>query len=359
MRASSVWAIGLLSLLVLIAPAAWAHSGGVRYVDARLAAGGPSLTVRVGAEATAAQVGIGPELDSFELEESAAEVAPWLVEGLEVTAGGVACTRTLGEPRAVDGADGRFAAVDATFECGDGAVTILDHSLAGADAGHRTIVAFEGAVHILGGADDRLTLSEPATTAQVVWAFLVEGVIHLVTGYDHVLFLLSLLFAAGVVARRRGTRIAGLEVAKVVTAFTIGHSITLVLASLGVVALNLQLVETIIAASIVAVAGLNVLRPEASVGRPAIALGFGLVHGFGFSSVLAEVGLPQGERAAALFSFNLGIELAQLAVVAIAIVPLAWLASHEKLYRAAVMRGGSLAIAGVASVWVVQRALGL
>ncbi|MCA9624482.1 MAG: HupE/UreJ family protein, partial [Myxococcales bacterium] len=115
----------------------------------------------------------------------------------------------------------------------------------------------------------------------------------------------------------------------------------------------------IIAASIVAVASLNVLRPEASVGRPAIALGFGLVHGFGFSSVLAEVGLPQGERAAALFSFNLGIELAQLAVVAIAIVPLAWLASHEKLYRAAVMRGGSLAIAGVASVWVVQRALGL
>ena len=185
-----------------------------------------------------------------------------------------------------------------------------------------------------------------------------EGVIHLVTGYDHVLFLLSLLFASGVVARRRGTRKALKEIGLVVTAFTVGHSITLVLASLGIVGLNIQFVESVIAASIVAVAAMNVFKPEETLGRPWIALVFGLIHGFGFSSVLAEVGLPAGQTAVALLSFNVGIELAQLAIVAIAIAPLAWLANRERFYRAAVMRLGSFAIAALAAFWFVERAFG-
>ena len=108
-----------------------------------------------------------------------------------------------------------------------------------------------------------------------------------------------------------------------------------------------------------AVAVWNVVRQEARVGLRWVAGMFGLIHGFGFSSVLADVGLPAEQTAVALLSFNIGIELAQLAVVAVALLPLAWLAKREKLYRAAIMRAGSLAIAALASVWLVERALGL
>jgi hypothetical protein len=142
-------------------------------------------------------------------------------------------------------------------------------------------------------------------------------------------------------------------VLKVVTAFTLAHSITLGLAALGVVHLPSRLVESAIAFSVV-LAALNNLRPLVHRGRWLVAFGFGLVHGFGFATVLAELGLPQESLVPALLGFNLGVELGQLAIVAV-FLPLAYATRHTWMYRRLIFVGGSAAIALIAAIWMVER----
>jgi hypothetical protein len=115
-------------------------------------------------------------------------------------------------------------------------------------------------------------------------------------------------------------------------------------------------VEVCIAASIAVVAGLNIARrEEPRQARPLLALGFGVVHGFGFASVLSDVGLPTAHRALALLSFNVGIEIAQLVFVAAVLPALAFAAARSSRRERSVVRGGSVAIAAVALFWVVER----
>jgi hypothetical protein len=144
------------------------------------------------------------------------------------------------------------------------------------------------------------------------------------------------------------------DVLTVVTAFTLAHSITLILSSLGWVRLPVRLVETAIALS-VAVAALNNLVRGVDA-RWAVAFALGLLHGFGFSNVLLDVGLPGRHLVAALLGFNLGVELGQLAVVA-AFLPLAFLVRRSRGYRVALWLA-SAAMVAVALYWSVQRALG-
>lgn len=190
-----------------------------------------------------------------------------------------------------------------------------------------------------------------------------EGVWHIWIGFDHILFLLSLLLPAVLVwqARRwepaHSFRAAFVEVVKIVTSFTVAHSITLTLATLGFVALPSRWVEATIAASVV-LAALNNLRPVFQGRRWVMAFGFGLVHGFGFASVLADLGLPQDALALALLGFNVGVELGQLAIVA-AFLPLAYALRDTRFYQRAVFIGGSLAIALLAALWFVERAFAL
>ncbi|HEX8374536.1 MAG TPA: HupE/UreJ family protein, partial [Geminicoccaceae bacterium] len=194
--------------------------------------------------------------------------------------------------------------------------------------------------------------------------FLREGVHHIVTGYDHVLFLLVLLLPA--VLRRDaagGWRPVGRvgeavwPIVGVVTAFTIAHSITLALAALGHVRLPGWFVEPAIAVTIV-LAGIDNIRPIFPVRRPAVAFVFGLIHGFGFAGVLAELALPAADFALALLLFNVGLELGQLAIVALAMAVLFALRDWPK-YTTVVVRGGSLAAMAVAAIWLVERISGL
>jgi hypothetical protein len=142
-------------------------------------------------------------------------------------------------------------------------------------------------------------------------------------------------------------------VLKVVTAFTLAHSLTLTLASLHLVALPSRWVESAIAAS-VALAALNNLVPLFPERRPEVAFGFGLVHGLGFAGVLAGLGLPGSSLALGLFGFNAGVEIGQLALVA-AFLPLAFLLRSTRLYRW-IVSGGSALIVAVAMLWLVERA---
>ncbi|GAB3758133.1 HupE/UreJ family protein [Ramlibacter monticola] len=193
--------------------------------------------------------------------------------------------------------------------------------------------------------------------------YVVEGIWHIWIGFDHILFLVALLLPAVLVRQQRAwspspsLRAASVDVLKVVTAFTLAHSITLSLAVLGLASLPSRLVESVIAASVV-VAALNNLRGTIDRKRWVMAFVFGLVHGFGFASVLADLGLPQGALALALVGFNLGVEIGQLAIVA-AFLPVAYLLRSTSFYRIGVLRFGSLAVALLAAWWFVERAFDL
>jgi hypothetical protein len=241
----------------------------------------------------------------------------------------------------------------------------IDYQLMqGIDPSHRGLLAVTawGATQtgVLNGAQS-IALNHPS-----VWRafteYLQTGVWHIWSGIDHLLFLLSLLLPA--VLRRRDqhweavplAKPAFINILKVVTAFTVAHSVTLSLAAFDIVRLPSRLTESVIAASIV-IAALNNIFPKVTEGRWRIAFAFGLLHGFGFASVLADMGLPPGARVISLVSFNLGVEAGQLAVV-LAVMPLAYAIRATTFYRQTVMRWGSSAIAALAFVWLIQRAAG-
>ena len=179
----------------------------------------------------------------------------------------------------------------------------------------------------------------------VARSFVPSGAYHILIGPDHVLFLIGLLLTGGTLRR----------LALIVTAFTLGHSITLALAALNLVALPPAIVEPAIALTIVIVGIDNLMRGKGRDIRALLALVFGLVHGFGFAYTLREVGLPQANLAVALFSFNLGVELGQLAIVGIVAPILALLARRGEGIARFVRVGGSLAVIAAGAYWFVER----
>lgn len=177
-----------------------------------------------------------------------------------------------------------------------------------------------------------------------MYEFLVLGVEHIVTGYDHLAFLVALLLATATLG----------SLARTVTAFTVGHSVTLALATLDVVGMPSRLIESLIALSIAYVAIENFLGRRL-VHRWLITFLFGLVHGFGFSNVLREFGLTSGRLAVSLFSFNAGVEAGQLAFVAV-VFPMLWYLGRSR-WNEHVVGGGSVLIMGLGFYWFVQRAV--
>jgi hypothetical protein len=193
--------------------------------------------------------------------------------------------------------------------------------------------------------------------------YLVEGIWHIWIGFDHILFLLSLLLPAVLVhERRRWTGVGSfhaalVEVLWVVTAFTVAHSITLSLAALQFIELPSRLVESAIAASVV-LAAANNLWPVVQRRRWLVAFSFGLIHGFGFASVLTELGLPKDALVLSLLGFNMGVEVGQLAVVAV-FLPVAYRLRNTPLYRKGVFVGGSVFTMLVALIWLAERVFNL
>ena len=190
-----------------------------------------------------------------------------------------------------------------------------------------------------------------------------EGVWHIWIGIDHILFLLALLLPA-VMCRQEGDwrgverlRPALSEVVRIVTAFTVAHSITLSVAAFGWVELPSRWVESVIAATVL-LAAANNLRPFLPVKGWSVAFVLGLIHGFGFASVLADLGLPASAKALALLGFNVGVEAGQLAIVAL-FLPVAFLLRESWFYRRAVLGAGSFAVMLIAAAWLVERGFGL
>ena len=200
----------------------------------------------------------------------------------------------------------------------------------------------------------------PAPEAAVFGhGFLREGIHHIVTGYDHVLFLMCLLLPS--VMRRTPDGWRPVErlsqavwpVVGIVTAFTVAHSITLALAAMKWVSLPPWFIEPAIAVTII-LAALDNLRPIFRGRRAVVTFLFGLIHGFGFAGVLAELNLPTSEFAWALLQFNVGLELGQLMIVVVATAVLFAL-RQGKRYPAWVIRGGSVAAMLVGLLWFIER----
>jgi hypothetical protein len=147
------------------------------------------------------------------------------------------------------------------------------------------------------------------------------------------------------------------EVFQIVTAFTVAHSITLSLAALGVITLPTRLTESAIALSVI-LAALNNLYPLFQRRRWMVAFAFGLIHGFGFASVLADLGLPRDALLLALVGFNVGVEAGQLVIVS-AFLPSAYWLRRTAFYQRVVFFGGSVLICLLASVWFIERAFKL
>jgi hypothetical protein len=202
-----------------------------------------------------------------------------------------------------------------------------------------------------------------STTWREFSQFAHEGIWHIWIGYDHILFLISLLLPA-VLCWRDGQweavdsfGRAGAEVLKIVTSFTVAHSLTLSLSALHLVTLPSRWVESVIAGSVV-LAALHNLYPVVPIRRWIVAFGFGLIHGFGFASVLTELALPTTSMFITLAGFNIGVEVGQLAIVS-AFLPLAFAIRHSWTYRYFAMQLGSTCIAGFALIWLIERSLGL
>ena len=176
-------------------------------------------------------------------------------------------------------------------------------------------------------------------------SYLGLGVEHIIGGLDHLLFLVALLaLSTGV-----------WQTVKIVTAFTVAHSITLSLAALGLVDVPSSIVEPLIAASIVWVAVENLVAPSGGGRRWLIAGAFGLIHGLGFASALGDLALPRAALLSALFGFNVGVELGQLAFIVVVMPPLVWASRPGRLPR--LPQALSVVVAAVGAVWLVERLL--
>ena len=191
----------------------------------------------------------------------------------------------------------------------------------------------------------RVDLGAPRGAPRGAGSFFALGIEHLLTGYDHLLFLLALMIGGG----------SAWALVKIVTAFTLAHSVTLTAAALDLVALPGALVEAAIALSIAYVALENLFLPARVSKRWLVALVFGLVHGFGFSAVLKELGLPPDGLAWSLLLFNLGVEAGQAGVIVLAIPLLVGL--RRASWRANAVRAISWAVLAVATVLFVERVL--
>ncbi|TAG34288.1 MAG: HupE/UreJ family protein [Polaromonas sp.] len=363
-------------MLALLAPtAAWAHKPSDSYLTVRAAQGTSTLSIRWDIALRDLDYVLQLDRDGNgdlswgEVRQREADITKLAASRLTFTAAGTACALANASPMMLDKhSDGTYAVLSLSAQCAslEAPLRAGYSMLFDVDPSHRGLVQWvapgvDTAQALVFGAEsaEQVLALQPGGVWQTLKQYIKDGVWHIWIGYDHILFLLALLLPA-VLLRKNGQwepaptlRGAFIEVVKVVTAFTVAHSITLTLASLQIISLPSRLVESVIAASVV-LAALNNLRGTIEGRRWAMAFVFGLIHGFGFASVLADLGLPQNALILALVGFNVGVEMGQLSIVAV-FLPLAFWLRRTRFYRVGVLTGGSLLVALLASWWLAQR----
>jgi hypothetical protein len=294
------------------------------------------------------------------------EIAAYAMSRLVFSAAGKACTSTVGEQMLDQHTDGSYTVLYFTVACPDTSAFTLAYSLLfDLDTQHKGLLKLSNAAGEVSTAifspehASQTFTTRQTSLIQQFYDYLKHGAWHIWIGFDHILFLLSLLLPAVLLIKDRSWtpassfKLVVVDVLKIVSAFTLAHSMTLTLATLGLISLASRWVESAIALSVI-LAALNNLYPLFRGRRWLLAFVFGLIHGFGFASVLADLGLPQSALSLALVGFNVGVELGQVAIVAL-FLPLAYALRKRWLYKKLIFNGGSWVIIGLATIWLLER----
>ena len=314
-------------------------------------------------------MGLDSDLDGTltwgEVAAKHGEIAAYALARLELETARGACRLEAGEQLLEKHSDGAYTVIPFTALCtdlGDG-FSLRYRLLFDMDPLHRGLAqivhADASTSAILSPEHSRFhwTPDEGFGLADF-FQFMEEGVWHIWIGVDHILFLLTLLFGAAL--RRESDHMSSssvmIDTAKIVTAFTVAHSLTLAAAATELVVLPSPLVEAAIALSIM-IGAANAIRPFLTRRLWLVAFGFGLVHGFGFANVLSALSLPGDAQVLALLGFNIGVEIGQLAIVA-AVLPLLVLLGRDPASSRATLKFGSVAILALGCLWLVERSLG-
>jgi HupE / UreJ protein len=358
-----------LALLVLAPAAVDAHATGVSYL--RIAAGGADTSPALAWDIRIADLQLPLELDADgdgrltarELDRRGGAVIRFAADRLEVRRGGAACRLMAGELAATRRGAEPYVSLGMKASCpAPGSLEVSSRLFFGS-AGYSTLLDAQLADrrHTAVLSPGHAAWSEPPVTTSLatLWRFVPEGIRHVLIGYDHVAFVLLLLLPGALRRSPSGwtaalhAREAVGDLLRIVTAFTVAHSVTLGLAAADMVRVPVQPIEVAIAGSIV-VAGVLNLFPAAARWRLVLASGFGLVHGFGFANALQELG-PAGFRLAPMLAgFNIGVEIAQLAIVAAAL-PGIWALRRTPAYPRRIMPALSIATALVGVAWFAAR----
>jgi hypothetical protein len=355
-------------LVLFVAPLALAHTLSVSHADIRFADNGRDATIEL--DLALRDLALTLPLDANrdeavtwgELQAIEPSLQRLVLAHVSLTADSRPCGLEPAGLATRRYADGAYASMVLSAHCASSGTMRFHYGLFfDRDPQHRALVRVRNGATVGTSIvrDDAQTVDLPRGEGHPFLDFLREGVHHILVGYDHLAFLVSLLLPAALVrSQGRWLPAASLRaslghVLGIVTAFTVAHSITLSLAALGWVTPASRWVEAGIAASVLA-AALNNVRPLVTRRAWTIAFSFGLVHGFGFAGALVELGLPRGARLASLLGFNLGVEVGQLAVVAIVLPPL-YLLRRRGWYARLALPALSLGIAALAGWWLFKR----
>lgn len=363
----------LLAVLVVLWPSAgMAHQTSVAYLRVLPSAQGLALQVEVPLRALALEVDLDRDDDRAltvaEFNRAYPDIVARVQESLVPQSPACIWRDVPAEPRAVRYRDGVYADVRLQSPCAR--FSLSYRLLESTDAAHRGLWRDGSIVQVIAPGEQREVTGlrsatstdavspAPAMRASAAVSMLVAGVEHIWQGFDHLVFLLTLLLplavAGGMPVDRFGR--AFVPALGIVTAFTIAHSMTLALAAFGWIALPSQWVESAIAATIL-ISAFDNLRPIFGHRRVSLAFVFGLVHGFGFANALAELDLPREDFAWRLLQFNAGVEIGQVAIVLPTLFVLYGL-RHWSGYRRCVLQLGSLGCGMMALFWLVERLSG-
>jgi len=348
--------------LLLCAAGAHAHKASDAYVQID-AAGSRGVSVRWDIALRDLDVAIGLDgnddgrLTWGEIKASWPRIEAYALPRLAIDGCPLKLASTALERRS----DGVYAVLNLASDCALAPTPAVRYALLReVDPTHRGILRVarggEPAVVSMLTPDD---MTPAATSAAEGPGFVGEGMLHILGGYDHVLFLLCLLLPSVMQRTSQGWRPvdrlgeAIWPVVGIVSAFTVAHSITLALAAMKIVTLSPAFIEPAIAVTII-LAALDNVWPIFPVRRVVVTFCFGLIHGFGFAGVLAELNLPTGAFVRALLQFNVGLELGQLLIV-VATAALLYGVRQWPRYRGIVIRGGSFAAIAVGALWLIER----
>lgn len=371
---SVTWRTVACLLLMSLSISARAHKQSDSYLSITQPADGPALSVQwdIALRDLEHAIGLDTNADAAitwgELKQRQAAIAGYAQAHLQIE-NDVArnCPLQFEQMLVDEHVDGKYAVLRFNAVCEERAAKIdVRYSLLfDIDPNHHGLLNLSSdgnsRAAVFSATTDRqqFDLGSTQRTAQFA-AFTKQGIGHIWEGYDHVLFLLALLLPAVVLYRdrrwepRESLRDSMIDVVKVVTAFTLAHSITLTLGALGWIYAPTRLVESAIALTVL-FGALNILLPIVRERRWLLAFVFGLIHGLAFASVLVDLGLQGGNLLLALLGFNIGVEIGQLAIV-IVVVPLMYAARRTATFRRGLLPLGSLIVGCVAAYWFVSRA---